>query len=66
MQCPRLCSPELSRVSVLRVCVIPPELTTVSAIRFFLVEMLDSTDFYLQRLRGNLKINLKSDSLGRQ
>ena len=32
----------------------------VCAIIFSLMEMLDSTVFYLQRLRGNLQINLKS------
>ena len=66
MQCPRLYSPELIRVSVLKVCVIPPEHATASEITFFLMEMLVSTVFYLRRLRGNLKTNLKSAKLGTQ
>ena len=66
MQCPRLYSPELIRVSVLKVCVIPPEHASASEIIFFLMEMLVSTVFYLQRLRGNLKTNLNSASVGRQ
>ena len=66
MQCPRLYSPELIRVSVLKVCVIPPEHASASEIIFFLMEMLVSTVFYLQKLRGNLKTNLNSASVGRQ
>ena len=66
MQCPRLYSPELIRVSVLKVCVIPPEHATAGEITFFLMEMLVSTVFYLRRLRGNLKTNLKSAKLGTQ
>ena len=66
MQCPRLYSPELIRVSVLKVCVIPPEHASASEIIFFLMDMLVSTVFYLQKLRGNLKTNLNSASVGRQ
>ena len=66
MQCPRLYSPELIRVSVLKVCVIPPEHATAGEIIFFLMEMLVSRVFYLQRLRGNLKTNLKSARMGTQ
>ena len=66
MQFPRLYSPELIRMSVLKVCVIPPEHATASEITFFLMEMLVSTVFYLRRLRGNLKTNLKSARMGTQ
>ena len=66
MQFPRLYSPELIRMSVLKVCVIPPEHATAGEIIFFLMLMLVSRVFYLQRLRGNLKTNLNSARLGRQ